>query len=66
MDECTFCITFGFKAEGYTESTLIHRGCPALISKIVKLRKTTHNKVTPKTGCRYKTQIFDFPRIHQD
>ena len=26
VDECTFCITFSFKAEGYTESTLIHRG----------------------------------------
>ena len=33
VDECTFCITFSFKAEGYTESTLTHRGCPAVISK---------------------------------
>ena len=34
MDECTFCITVSFKAEGYTESTLIHRGCPAVIFRI--------------------------------
>ena len=26
--------TFSFKAEGYTESTLIHRGCPVVISNV--------------------------------
>ena len=26
MDEFTFCITFSFNAEGYTESTLILKG----------------------------------------
>ena len=31
VDECTFCITFSFKAEDYTESTLIHRGCLVVI-----------------------------------
>ena len=35
VDECTFCITFSFKAEGYTESTLIHRGCLATMSRLV-------------------------------
>ena len=25
VDECTFCITLSFTAEGYTESTLMHR-----------------------------------------
>ena len=34
LDECTFCITFSFKAEGYTESTLIHMGCPAVIFRL--------------------------------
>ena len=24
VDDCTFCLTFSFKAEGYTENTLIH------------------------------------------
>ena len=32
VDECTFCITFSL---GYTESTLIHRWCPAVISRLV-------------------------------
>ena len=26
VDECTFCITFSFKAEGYTESELTFTG----------------------------------------
>ena len=34
LDECTFCITFSFK--GYTESTLTHRGCPEIISRLGK------------------------------
>ena len=25
VDKCTFCITVSFKAEGHTESALIHR-----------------------------------------
>ena len=32
VGECTFCITFIFKAEDYTERALIHRGCLAVIS----------------------------------
>ena len=33
-DECTFCITFSFKTECYAESTLIHRGCLTVISRL--------------------------------
>ena len=36
VDECTFCITFSFKAEGYTglESTLNHKGCLVVIFRL--------------------------------
>ena len=34
VDKCTFCITFSFKSDGYTESTLIHRGCPAVMFRL--------------------------------
>ena len=33
VDECTFCLSC--KAEGYTESTLIHKGCTKLICRLI-------------------------------
>ena len=45
VDECTFCITFSFKAEGYTESTLIHRGCMAVISGLDLCFVTVYTKL---------------------
>ena len=36
--ECTFCIISSFLVGNYTESTLLHRWCPTVISKCADLR----------------------------
>ena len=63
MDECTFCITFSFTAEGYTESTLIHRGCPAVISRLDTC--ILQSASTLKLSVRSKT-LLDSTRVKFD
>ena len=51
VDECTFCITFSFKAEGYTESALIHSGCLAVIFMYAISRMDITVNITCKNDC---------------
>ena len=60
VDECTFCITFSFKAEGCTESTLIHKGCPVVISR----RAYTYIYSDSSEHCCEDIHFYFIGRLH--
>ena len=73
VDECTYCITFRFKAEGYTEGILIHRRCLALIFRLViYFRCYLRNQCSPflplrNYGFKFIIQAdFEVPSSRED